>query len=126
MGEVSSITKPIQRWCKREKIYCRKLHVAERSGLPDLILCVEGIFVALEVKRPKKDATLIQQEELKEITRSGGYATVVRSLEEAKQVVSSIRSKKLSCLPQSEPTMSSVQPPRVRSLSTCASPTNSQ
>lgn len=91
--EVSTITKPIQRWCRKEKIYCRKLRVPERSGLPDLILCVEGKFVAMEVKKPKRDPEPIQQVELDEIRKSGGHAVVVRSLKEAKHVVSLVRSR---------------------------------
>ncbi len=92
--------------------------------MPDLILCVDGTFVAMEVKRPKKDPEPIQEEELREVERSGGCAVVVRSLEEAKEVIAEIRSNKLFFVRQSAETGSRVQPPHVRSLATCATTTS--
>jgi len=47
------------------------------------------MFIGLEVKKPKKNQTLIQQVELDAIKKSGGYAQVVRSLKDAQQIVAS-------------------------------------
>lgn len=49
-----------------------------RSGIPDIILCVGGIFVAMELKRTEHDkATPLQKHTLELIDKSGGYAWVV-------------------------------------------------
>lgn len=60
------------------------------AGIPDLIGCVQGQFVALEVKRPDTyyDVTPRQQANLNLARRAGGIAGVVRSVEEAIELVS--------------------------------------
>lgn len=45
-------------------------------GLPDLIGCVSGVFVAIELKTKTK-VTALQAHTLRRITRSGGQAFVV-------------------------------------------------
>lgn len=53
---------------------------SERSlaGIPDFILCVNGIFVALELKRDTKSkASRLQQYNLEIINKSGGLGLVV-------------------------------------------------
>lgn len=56
----------------------------QESGLSDLIGCIEGYFIALEVKRPKgKRATEIQLAFIDDIKESGGYAAVITSVDEA-------------------------------------------
>lgn len=53
------------------------------AGVPDLLVCSAGRFVALEVKRPGESATPLQQETMRRIARAGGATVVVRSAEEA-------------------------------------------
>lgn len=56
------------------------------AGLPDIILIApgNGRFVGLEVKRPHLGkVTPLQQAEIDKINAAGGYACVVRSVEEA-------------------------------------------
>lgn len=59
------------------------------AGLPDLICCVDGLFIGLEVKLPiaKSKPSEIQIQTLKEIRAAGGAAQVVRSPAEAEAVV---------------------------------------
>lgn len=60
------------------------------AGIPDLIGCVEGLFFALEVKLPRKSSkpSAIQLETIRDIViKGGGVATIVRSEEEALDVV---------------------------------------
>ena len=60
------------------------------AGIPDLIGCVDGMFFALEVKLPKKSSkpSAIQLETIRDIVmKGGGCATIVRSEEEAVEVV---------------------------------------
>jgi len=48
------------------------------AGLPDIIGCVQGRFIGIEVKRPERidRVTPLQQAILDEITRNGGLAFV--------------------------------------------------
>ena len=58
------------------------LHIA---GLPDLIVCYEGRFIGIEVKRPETLNTVTprQQAVLDRINAAGGTAFVATSVEEA-------------------------------------------
>jgi Holliday junction resolvase len=67
-----------------------------KSGVPDIVACIEGKFVTVEVKREGKEPTPIQERRMAEIRKAGGAAfwgtaaKVIFELEEwrAKQIVS--------------------------------------
>ena len=65
--------------------YIIKVHVSEFSaaGTPDLIACIRGYFIALEVKVPGETPTELQTYTLRCIKAAGGLATVVSSPEQA-------------------------------------------
>lgn len=49
------------------------------AGIPDFVLCVNGMFVALELKRDSKaKATRLQEFTLENINKAGGLGVVVR------------------------------------------------
>lgn len=49
-----------------------------RSGIPDIIVCYRGRFVAIECKAGKGKTTALQERELKRIGQAGGIALVIR------------------------------------------------
>src|SRR5690606_7265756 len=57
----------------------------QRSGVPDIIACVNGKFVGIEVKKPGGIVSPLQKAKIKKIQKAGGIAFVVYSFEEAKQ-----------------------------------------
>jgi hypothetical protein len=59
------------------------------AGIPDLLVCYMGRFIALEVKRPETRGTVTrrQQHFLDEIEKAGGWSAVVTSVEEALDVI---------------------------------------
>lgn len=61
----------------------------QRNGISDLIGCVEGKFVALEVKVPGREGTLtkLQERYLEEIRKAGGIAAMVSSVDQAIDIV---------------------------------------
>lgn len=67
--------------------YYIKTHgnVFSKSGVPDIIACVNGRFVAIEVKKPDGRVSELQKANIKLIKQSGGVAFVAYSLEEAKR-----------------------------------------
>ena len=58
-----------------------------QAGLPDLIVCLNGRFVAFEVKTDIGKLTPLQAVAIRKIKEAGGVAEVVRSLAEAKAVI---------------------------------------
>ena len=46
-----------------------------KSGVPDIIACIDGIFFGIEVKREGKGPTKRQQARIDEIKAAGGEAT---------------------------------------------------
>ena len=55
-----------------------------QSGIPDLIYCISGLFVAIEVKTAKGRVTKLQMERLKEIQKSNGIAMLIYGYDIAK------------------------------------------
>lgn len=52
-------------------------HGMGRSGVPDIIACVHGQFIAIECKAGDNEPTILQQRELAAITANGGASLVV-------------------------------------------------
>lgn len=53
------------------------------AGVPDLLVCYNGAFIAMEVKRQGQKPTALQSHNLDLIRTAGGVACVVTSVEEA-------------------------------------------
>ena len=49
-----------------------------RSGIPDIVACLKGVFLGIECKAGFNKTTLLQDRELAEIERAGGKTLVVR------------------------------------------------
>lgn len=48
-----------------------------RSGIPDIIACYKGNFVAIECKAGKNKPTALQEAEMAKISKAGGVCLVV-------------------------------------------------
>ena len=48
-----------------------------RSGVPDIVCCVKGRFLAIECKAGKGKTTVLQDRELQAIRDAGGMAVVI-------------------------------------------------
>ncbi len=57
------------------------------AGIPDLIVCYRGRFIGLECKVGKNKTTVLQAVTIKQIIQAGGYAVVVRTVEEVRQII---------------------------------------
>ena len=49
----------------------------QRSGIPDLIVCLNGHFVGIEVKAEKGKPSKLQKYNIKKIKEAGGIAMIV-------------------------------------------------
>jgi hypothetical protein len=53
-------------------------HGYGRSGVPDIIGCFMGLFVAIECKAGKGKLTVLQEREIESIKKAGGFVFVAR------------------------------------------------
>lgn len=63
-----------------------------RNGIPDLLCCYRGMFVAIEVKRPiaSSQASKPEERELAAITRAKGFALIARSKQDVADALDAI------------------------------------
>ena len=61
------------------------------AGIPDIIACIGGHFFGFEVKTEKGRPTKLQEAVIRKIIAAGGTALVVRSVEEVRAAVESVR-----------------------------------
>jgi len=89
----SKVTKSIMAYLKRRGVWCFKVAGGpmQQRGVPDIICCVNGSFVALEVKRPGMGRlTELQALTIERIRDAGGVAEMVTSVEEAAAVIEEV------------------------------------
>lgn len=57
------------------------------AGIPDIIACISGRFIAFEVKTEIGKTTALQDATIRKINAAGGTAVVVRSVAEVRNIV---------------------------------------
>ena len=69
--------------------FCWKEHggIYGTAGIPDIICCIAGRFVAFEVKTPTGKLTKLQETTLQRIRKAKGKAYKVTSVEEVKSIL---------------------------------------
>jgi len=60
------------------------------AGIPDIIICYRGRFIALEVKAKNRKPTLLQQIAINKIRKARGIAEVVYSLDQVKEILAEV------------------------------------
>jgi hypothetical protein len=60
------------------------------AGLPDIICCYRGRFVAFEVKTPDGKLSKLQEITIAKIRKAKGQAYKVTSVEEVRQILESL------------------------------------
>ena len=89
MSEKGIVTKVLRYLRTVPGCFCWKEHggMYGTAGIPDIIACVNGRFVAFEVKTASGKATKLQEATIKKILNVGGVAAVVRSVDEVKVIL---------------------------------------
>ncbi|MCX7880848.1 MAG: VRR-NUC domain-containing protein [Ignavibacteria bacterium] len=70
--------------------YVAKINLATRSGVPDLLCCINGTFVAIEVKT-KGHLSELQSWNFRKIQQAGGFAMVAHSLQDVENMIQKLR-----------------------------------
>jgi hypothetical protein len=58
-------------------VWALKTQEMAKSGVPDILACVGGLFVAIELKTETGEVSKLQEYNLDGIVRCGGYSLVV-------------------------------------------------
>lgn len=66
-----------------------------KAGVPDLIACLNGLFIAIEVKSEKGKLSELQEDHIKQIREAGGISMMVRSVDEVVYYLTSMGVKLL-------------------------------
>ena len=69
--------------------YIVKVIAASRAGVPDILCCINGMFVAIEVKTPEtmKNVSKLQQYNIDKIKATTGIAFVACSVEQVTEAL---------------------------------------
>lgn len=91
----SRISREIITALRKEGAFAFKVHGGPMMavGLPDIIACVDGRFVAFETKRPekRKNQSVAQKRIEGLIRQAGGISQVVCGVQEALSIVAELR-----------------------------------
>ena len=60
------------------------------AGIPDIIVCYKGKFIAFECKKPGGKPTLLQKITLNKIEKAKGIAKIVSSVDQVKEIIEKI------------------------------------
>ncbi len=90
----SKIQSKILKELKAAGIYAHKNITTNKKGIPDILVCYRGKYVALEVKRPGGKPTELQLWNINEIRKSGGVAEIVYGWEDVVTVLNEVADEK--------------------------------
>lgn len=79
MGAEKIYENRIKRYLKERGAYRVKYHgnYYSENGTPDILACVNGCFLAIEVKAPEGKPSELQLAKIADIRKAGGFAYVV-------------------------------------------------
>lgn len=89
-GEEKKVENQIKRYLDKLGAYHIKIHGSAYmpAGTPDILACLKGRFVAIEVKRSKGGVvSALQEFKIKQIKNAGGVAFDARSVEDVEKVL---------------------------------------
>lgn len=73
-----------------EGAYVVKTISTNHAGVPDLLVCLRGQFLGLEIKAGT-EPTRLQEYNIEQINKAGGIATIVRSVEDVEKIIKALR-----------------------------------
>lgn len=87
IGPEKRIEKSIKDWLETNNFWLLKVQGGSNypsTGVPDILTCIRGTFVGIEVKQPGEKPTKIQKYQMDQINKSGGVAFAATSLEQVR------------------------------------------
>ena len=91
----SKIQAQIIKTLREAGAYVIKTIVSSAGGVPDVIACYRGIFIAIEVKDAKGKTSKLQEVNMEWIRQAGGIAIVARSAADVKKLLTDLPISKI-------------------------------
>lgn len=87
MASEQDIQRKIIKYLEANGAYVVKVISASKSGVPDILCCYKGRFIAIEVKTPatKSNVSELQKYNLKQVTECGGLSIVAWELKQVEE-----------------------------------------
>ena len=85
-----AVENKIKKWLKDKGYWYFKVHgsIFQPAGIPDILACINGKFVAVEVKRTKGGiVSALQKAQIEKIKENGGIAGVANSMDEFLEIL---------------------------------------
>lgn len=79
MGAEKTFENKVKKILKEKGAYCVKQFGCgfTKSGIPDLLVCYKGKFVAVELKAEKGTPSPLQEYNIAEVKKAGGYGFIL-------------------------------------------------
>lgn len=93
----SNITKSILKYLRGlDGCFAWKEHggMYGTAGIPDVICCYQGRFLAFEVKRPGNKPTAIQQVTIDKMRQAGGKVYIVNSVKDVRGIIGQLQTER--------------------------------
>ena len=86
------IQKDILKYLKAQGVYTVKTMRSNMTGVPDILCCVHGVFLAIEVKAEGKikNTSPLQKIQLEAILDAEGYILVTDNVQDVKDIIKEI------------------------------------
>lgn len=83
------------KWLYSHRVWFFRTQMGNKSGIPDIVCCMFGRFVGLELKRTdgKGRATKQQEKICKDIIDNKGIGAIISSIEELEGLYKEVRDK---------------------------------
>lgn len=95
MAQEKTFENKIKKFLDEEKCWYVKFFANgyTRKGIPDLLCCVNGYFLAIEVKAENGKATDLQKWNIEKIKQAGGRALILKpsQFEEFKKLIAELK-----------------------------------
>ena len=86
----STLTRQVMKWLRSQPGWWYKTCDLFTVGIPDILGCRSGKFIAIELKTEKGRVTKLQAHVLSQIQKRGGSICVARNLNEVKQFIEAL------------------------------------
>lgn len=87
MAKESYMQTKILKWLRSQGYYAVKIISTTKNGSPDIIACINGKFVGIEVKIDYNELTELQKYNQRQIIAAGGKFILAYNLDNVKQQI---------------------------------------
>jgi len=89
--------KKVRKFLEFEGCYCRKIWGGgfQQAGVPDLMICCNGYFIAVEVKGDRGKPSELQLHNIEKIKTAGGVGLILypKDFEDFKQLIYKLKGR---------------------------------